>query len=413
MGCCESIPDDAHTRIRSGGVAGDTVALQEQRTGRSPTTNTINAEDPEQRSPSDPATGRRRDRQMYMISAAYRPIVELAPNDPALIPSDNAVTGPTEVPLPAPLRHAVRRQQRSEHLQQHSNTNGPSEIASPMSGGATPLPSDAGAFAIDLDIQDLLGAPTVLLPPPDYPIQWRRHNNGAVAIDDPDKEEAARFCANNPLVRGGVEGIELGKPETLALESISRFKGTISNLPGKCVVRASPKCRDTTLLSNLPVYSPRHPRKRVYYEATVTHMGPKNSSLIVLGYSCKPYPQFRLPGWNRGSLSVHSDDGMRYVCDHFAGKPFVKPFSNENSTYGIGMDFEQRSVIFTENGKVLKGWSLVMDEKEQQLDGHQDPATKIEGLEGDHDVYIALGVYGDVGVVVNFGLTPFQYQYGV
>ena len=34
-----------------------------------------------------------------------------------------------------------------------------------------------------------------------------------------------------------------------------------------------------------------------------------------LGFVAPPYPPFRLPGWQRGSLAVHSDDGRRYVAN--------------------------------------------------------------------------------------------------
>lgn len=59
---------------------------------------------------------------------------------------------------------------------------------------------------------------------------------------------------------------------------------------------------------------------------------------VAVGFVGCPYPGFRLPGWNRGSLGVHSDDGRRYCNDSYGGKDFTMPF-REGEVVGIGMCF--------------------------------------------------------------------------
>jgi hypothetical protein len=59
---------------------------------------------------------------------------------------------------------------------------------------------------------------------------------------------------------------------------------------------------------------------------------------IAVGYCAKPYPSWRLPGWERASLGVHGDDGRRFVNDTWGGKDFTTKFV-EGGTVGIGMEF--------------------------------------------------------------------------
>lgn len=57
---------------------------------------------------------------------------------------------------------------------------------------------------------------------------------------------------------------------------------------------------------------------------------------IAIGYCAKPYPGWRLPGWERASLGVHGDDGRRFVNDTWGGKDFTTGFA-PGETVGIGM----------------------------------------------------------------------------
>lgn len=127
--------------------------------------------------------------------------------------------------------------------------------------------------------------------------------------------------------------------------------------------------------------------------------GKNVESGVALGFVAPPYPSWRLPGWHRGSLGVHSDDGRRYVDNSFGGVDFVPPFKT-GDVLGIGMTFKppvhgdritsRCSVFLTRNGQRENGWDL----HEEQPAG-QD-AGDISGLEGDHDLLAAVGVFGSV-----------------
>jgi len=121
---------------------------------------------------------------------------------------------------------------------------------------------------------------------------------------------------------------------------------------------------------------------------------------IAIGFFAPPYPSFRLPGWQRGSLGVHSDDGRRYVNDTHGGMDFTQPFQ-VGQTVGLGMTFRipqnppaygvqgnmlDVDVFFTRDGKKTGGWDV--HEEMDQLDGG------VQGLEGECDLFPAVGVFG-------------------
>jgi hypothetical protein len=112
----------------------------------------------------------------------------------------------------------------------------------------------------------------------------------------------------------------------LALLRAPSFVGDIMPQPqaGHWKVRTNAKCRDSSILTNLPMYSAlvdtplRAQRpKTIYFELKVTGIGRGGFSLeeaeagIAVGFIAPPYPTFRLPGWQRGSLGVHGDDGRK------------------------------------------------------------------------------------------------------
>lgn len=184
-----------------------------------------------------------------------------------------------------------------------------------------------------------------------------------------------------------------------------RFSGLItSRLPGRISIASARACPDTCLFSALPLYAAgyHHPlntatAKSIYFELLVEHM-PADSA-ITLGFAAVPYPGFRLPGWNRGSLGVHGDDGRRYVNDSFGGRDFVSPFK-DGERVGIGMTWSTNQgveVWFTREGKRVDGWRL-----DEPRDGEEEN-DPMAGLDGWCDVYAAVGIWGgDVRAEVRF-----------
>jgi hypothetical protein len=190
-----------------------------------------------------------------------------------------------------------------------------------------------------------------------------------------------------------------------------RFIGSVNSpTAGRLSITTGRGCSDTCLISALPLYAAgyHHPtntgrKKSVYYEITVENM-PVDTA-VAIGYVAIPYPGFRLPGWNRGSLGVHGDDGRRYVNDSYGGREFVRPFRN-GETVGLGMSWSQPSegdrgvrVWFMRNGLKEGDWRL-----DEQRDGAEEN-DPLPGLDGGCDVYAAVGVWGE-GVRVGVRFVP-------
>jgi hypothetical protein len=93
------------------------------------------------------------------------------------------------------------------------------------------------------------------------------------------------------------------------------------------------------------------------------------------------------------------------VNDNLGGKEFTSAFRT-GETVGIGMRLnlpatatgaQQKPdvrVFFTRNGAEVGGWDL-----HEELDSE---AEGVYGLEGDYDLYAAVGVFGGVDVEVKF-----------
>jgi hypothetical protein len=153
--------------------------------------------------------------------------------------------------------------------------------------------------------------------------------------------------------------------------------------------------------------------KTVYFECRVGSSLGEEAGLAV-GFQALPYPPFRMPGWHRGSLAVHGDDGHKYVNDRWGGKDFTGPFG-KGEVVGIGMVLSpvggvvpsgvkgdgdgkgkgkgaegiQVEVFFTRGGREVGRWDM-----HESLDFEKD--LPITGLEGFHDLTVAIGTYGAV-----------------
>ena len=139
---------------------------------------------------------------------------------------------------------------------------------------------------------------------------------------------------------------------------------------------------------------------------------------LAIGFFAPPYPTFRLPGWQRGSLGVHSDDGRRYVNDTHGGMDFVSPFQ-AGQTIGLGMTFKLPAdppaygetgikldveAFFTRDGKKEGSWNI-HEERDTE-----DDAYGVEGLEGELDLFPAVGVFGAAEWEVRFKEHEWLYR---
>lgn len=258
---------------------------------------------------------------------------------------------------------------------------------------------------------------TALLPPPP---SLRHEASPANSANPYDADRAHDWCKHNPLVQphwptpdqhASVRHGQVGflKPREyhgdLSMPSIGTWKGSTRH-----------GSNDSCLITSCPLYfacpdSPWNARekKTIYFEVNVRSLGSRfssNESSIALGYCAMPYPTWRLPGWERGSLAVHGDDGRRYVNDTWGGKDFTSAF-HAGDTIGLGMSFSvpdlppgyavsshtntklKVEVFFTRNGRLEGGWDL-----HEELDATKD--LGIEGLDGQFDLYGAVGTFGSI-----------------
>ncbi|KAL9633805.1 MAG: hypothetical protein Q9164_004478 [Protoblastenia rupestris] len=257
---------------------------------------------------------------------------------------------------------------------------------------------------------------TALLPPPPSV----GYETGIASNADPCEADRARdWCRVNPLifphqptsaqiatVRNG--NVQLMRPKEYRGELFTPRTGVWQG-----ITRAGSS--DSCILTSSPLYfahadSPTRTGqpKTIYFELEVTSLGYGSKTdvcSIAIGYCALPYPTWRMPGWERASLAVHSDDGHRFVNDNLGGRPFTTPFRVDD-TVGIGMSFSlpenppeyhiesgtpllnnKVEVFFTKNGKKEGGWNL-----HEELDNERDQG--VDGLDGLFDLFGAIGVFG-------------------
>ncbi|KAI0137743.1 hypothetical protein F4776DRAFT_623244 [Hypoxylon sp. NC0597] len=180
--------------------------------------------------------------------------------------------------------------------------------------------------------------------------------------------------------------------------------------PGVWRGRSEKGAPDTCLATYPPLYhaAAHSPlvtgrRKTAYYEVRILEDGSRKEEVsLALGFAAPPYPAFRLPGWHRGSLAVHGDDGHKYVNDRWGGKSFTEPF-RRGETLGLGMEFSvapggngiRVEVFLTRDGVERGRWNL-----HEETDLEQD--LPVTGLEGHHDLCAAVGVFDKVAFEIVF-----------
>jgi len=143
-----------------------------------------------------------------------------------------------------------------------------------------------------------------------------------------------------------------------------RFQGHVV-LPPRCAYGTSEVvtkrgCEDVSLLSNFPLHFGLYDRSNlrgVYYEITVGEM----NGVIALGMTPLPFPQYRLPGWERG-IGLHFDDmrifhldgGGRDTKDGRASLALDEDNQLKGQVFGCGYDYSRSTIFFTLNGNRLQ-----------------------------------------------------------
>ncbi|KAK4100744.1 hypothetical protein N658DRAFT_524593 [Parathielavia hyrcaniae] len=259
---------------------------------------------------------------------------------------------------------------------------------------------------------------TSLFPPPPNIFAGFDRSPAHNATEE-EAEAGEKWCAQHPLTAP----ITLDGPAAAALHAHNprlmqpdTFRGTlVCTASGLWSVATDSHARDSTIIAYPPLYtvtqhsplSPSNParQKTVYYEVQLApHYAnpPKGDICVALGFAALPYPSFRMPGWHRGSLAVHGDDGHKFVNDRWGGKSFTEPFA-PGERLGIGMTFHraeaggriETDVFVTRQGAEAGRWNL-----HEETDAEED--LPVTGLEGYHDLSCAVGTSGRTGLEVVF-----------
>lgn len=124
-----------------------------------------------------------------------------------------------------------------------------------------------------------------------------------------------------------------------------------------------------------------------------------------IGAASKPYPSWRLPGWNRLSAALHLDDLRKFFEDSDGGREYTIDVPGGGFTghfqispgnvVGCGYEFGTSALFFTHNGIRLPNAFV----------GIYMPRV-------DHDVYATIGFEGANEVEVNFGSSDFLWKEG-
>ncbi|CAG8439196.1 9144_t:CDS:2 [Dentiscutata heterogama] len=89
-----------------------------------------------------------------------------------------------------------------------------------------------------------------------------------------------------------------------------------------------------------------------YFEITVLSNPEGKNTTIAIGLATKPYPYFRLPGWNIYSVGYHSNDGRKFN-DAPSGREYGPTWGEVGDTIGCGYNPDVGYVFFTKNGQFL------------------------------------------------------------
>ncbi|TDZ20353.1 Dual specificity protein kinase splA [Colletotrichum orbiculare MAFF 240422] len=258
---------------------------------------------------------------------------------------------------------------------------------------------------------------TSLFPPP--PAFFSGFDRSPANNSTEAEAEAGEEWVNQyPLL----QPIHLDKPALEALHANrinllqpQGFHGSLNQVaPGVWEASTPKHAPDNCIIGYPPLYSVQSHSPlstgrpfKIYYEVQIRQAGGKEVD-VALGFTALPYPNFRLPGWHRGSLAVHGDDGHKYINDRWGGKSFTTPF-RAGERLGVGMSFSPKNgavnvdVFFTRDGKLTGSWNL-----HEEADAEQDgPVT---GLEGYHDLSCAIGSFDKNIYEIIFDPGRWKYQ---
>ncbi|WVQ83183.1 hypothetical protein IAT38_005322 [Cryptococcus sp. DSM 104549] len=137
-----------------------------------------------------------------------------------------------------------------------------------------------------------------------------------------------------------------------------------------------------SVMANLPL-----PKlNEVYYWEVKMYEKPIATE-VGIGLATKPYPSFRLPGWNKHSVAYFATDGFKSHNYPFTASSYGPPLA-EGDVLGVGYRPRTGTVFFTRNGRKM-----------------DDAYTGLQRL----NLFPTIGANGPCTIHVNFGQAGFVF----
>jgi hypothetical protein len=87
-----------------------------------------------------------------------------------------------------------------------------------------------------------------------------------------------------------------------------------------------------------------------YFEVKINKL--ERDAVLAIGLCARPYPTFRMPGWHRMSVAIHSDDGNKFFNNSYGGVKYAPAFK-AGDVIGIGYIKSTGALYLTVNGTKL------------------------------------------------------------
>ncbi|KNC87492.1 hypothetical protein SARC_00378 [Sphaeroforma arctica JP610] len=179
--------------------------------------------------------------------------------------------------------------------------------------------------------------------------------------------------ASNPKQNAHLTFAEVSHLPPVKSKRYTRDKNCVSVVPEKSKLKFEVPWKagvasvcSLSITHLLPSYVWKQEDGRVhdvaYYEVTILQLAYSHDSRIAIGVASKPYPSFRLPGWNPNSSAVHSNDGRvhsSFSRDTASAEASKRPLS-AGDTLGCGFVPMKGSgpaspvtCFYTLNGKLI------------------------------------------------------------